>query len=82
MIKTSYPLVKSRPVAKFKYSGSHSKKVRRCVILTEVTRNIIRGYEVREGNEVRDLSDEVIKSYNRDKIEGLSRSSLSDSTTW
>lgn len=80
--ETSYPIIRNKPVAKFTYKGSHSKRVRRTVLLTEIRQNILRGYEVREGNEVRDLEDmvetgdEVIKSFSRTKVGDLERFSL------
>ena len=73
---TIYPVIRNRPVAKFRYKGSHSKPVRRTVLLTEVSRGIIRGYEVREGNETREPEDEVIKSFSRDKVLDLERFSM------
>lgn len=64
-----YPLVKQTPVARFWYKGqSHTHPVRRTVLVVESTRDIIRGYELREGNEIRKLSQAPIKSYRRDRI--------------
>ena len=74
--ETIYPVIRNRPIAKFRYKGHHSKPVRRTVLLTEVQRGILRGYEVREGNETRDPEDEVIKSFSRDKILDLERFSM------
>jgi hypothetical protein len=73
---TLYPVIRNQPIAKFRYKGNHSKPVRRTVFLTEVTRGILRGYEVREGNDTRDPEDEVIKSFSRDKILDLERFSM------
>ena len=74
----SYPTLRNKPVAKFQYRGSHSKPVRRTVILTAIERNVYTGYEVREGNEVREPCDSTIKSFNKDKIVGLDRFSAAD----
>lgn len=77
-----YEIVRNRPIAKFKYRGDHSKAVRRTVVLTQVTRNLFTGYEVREGNTTRSLEDNVIKSYSRDKMEGLERLPLDTENQW
>lgn len=65
-----YETIKSNPVAKFVYRGSHSKPVRRTILITENTKDIIKGYEVREGNEVRETDAAPIKSFRKDKIAG------------
>lgn len=69
----TYPILRNKPVAKFSYKGTHSKPVRRTVLLTALERNVITGYEVREGNEVRDPCESVIKSFSRDSIQDLRR---------
>jgi hypothetical protein len=76
-MSTTYPVVRNRPVAKFRYKGNHSKPVRREVILTDITRGCLTGYEIREGNTTRPLGKKVIKSYNRDEIMGLERFPIS-----
>ena len=67
-MKKVYPFVKSLPVAKFYYQGSHSHPVRRTVLVTESTPAFIRGYEVREGSETRPFTKSKIKTYTRSKI--------------
>lgn len=74
---TTYPVVRNRPIAKFRYKGNHSKPVRREVVLTDITRGCLTGYEIREGNTTRSLKNKVIKSYNRDEIMGLERFPIS-----
>jgi hypothetical protein len=66
--KLRYPLVKNKPVAQFYYEGHHSHPVRRTVLVTESDNSLIKGYELREGTVVRNLSGAPIKSYRRDKI--------------
>jgi len=78
----STTVIRNKPVAKFRYKGSHSKPVRRTVLLTELSRNVIKGFEVREGNEVRDESEEVIKSYSREKLVDFERLSITDGEPW
>ena len=63
-----YPFVKSLPVAKFYYQGSHSHPIRRTVLVTESTPAFIRGYEVREGSITRPFAKAKVKSYTRNKI--------------
>lgn len=78
MSATTYPVVRNLPVAKFRYRGSHSKPVRRTVVLTKITRTQLTGYEVREGNEVRDLENAQIKSFTRDEIQNLERQAMTN----
>jgi hypothetical protein len=61
-------LVRNLPAARFYYKGSHSHPVRRTVLVTEVGRNVIRGYELREGSDVREFSKSLYKTYSRSKI--------------
>lgn len=63
-----YEIVKTLPVARFWYKGSHTHPVRRTVLVTESNRNFICGYELRDGNVVRTAAKAPIKSYRRDKI--------------
>ena len=63
-----YKVMKTNPVATFCYKGNHSHPVRRTVVLTETNNDILKGYEVREGTEVRDLKNAPIKSFSKDKI--------------
>jgi len=74
---STYSVVRNRPVAMFRYKGTHSKPVRRTVVLTEITPKCLTGYEIREGNITRSIDDEVIKSFNRDEVMGLERCALS-----
>lgn len=63
-----YKLTKNVPVAKFWYKGNHTHPVRRTVLVIESDRNIITGYELREGSDVRKLAKAPIKSYKRSRI--------------
>lgn len=63
-----YNIVKNRPVASFRYKGTHSKPVRRVVLVTESDRNHITGYEIQEGNTTRERADAPIKTFTREKI--------------
>ena len=65
-----YDLVASKPVARFYYKGSHSHPVRRTVLVIDARENMIVGYEIREGDEVRSVEEAVahVKSYKKDKI--------------
>lgn len=74
---TTYQVLRNRPVATFRYRGSHSKPVRRKVVLTKVDRDCLTGYELQEGNTTRSLEAQVIKSYNRGEILSLERFPIS-----
>jgi hypothetical protein len=65
-----YEPVEKTPVAKFFYKGTHSRPIRRTVIVIKETRKIIVGYELREGNVLRSTKDAKnhIKSYLKSKI--------------
>lgn len=63
-----YPVVRNQPVARFYYQGNHSHPIRRTVLVTETTSALIKGYELREGATVRELSKAPIKSYSKSKI--------------
>jgi len=63
-----YNLVDNVPVARFWYKGNHTHPVRRTILVTESTRDYIKGYELRDGNIVRPASKAPIKTYNRAKI--------------
>jgi len=76
--ETVYPVIRNKPVAKFRYKGSHTKPVRRTVLLTEIKQATLTGYELRAGNDTRDPEDEVIRSYSRDDILDLERFSWAD----
>ena len=77
-----YPVIRNKPIAKFRYKGTHSKPVRRTVLITALERNVITGYEVREGNELRGAEDEVIKSFTKDEIFGLERFAAAADICW
>ena len=81
-LKLDYPILRNRPVAKFKYKGTHSKPIRRTVRLTSLERNVITGYEVREGNEIRDPDELVIKSFSKDEVMDLERFPASADVAW
>jgi hypothetical protein len=55
-------------VARFYYQGSHSHPVRRTILVTESKRRYIRGYELRDGKLIRDISNAPVKTYRRDEI--------------
>lgn len=63
-------LVARKPVARFYYKGAHTHPVRRTILITEETPDMIVGYELREGSLTRTLSQamKTIKSYSKDKI--------------
>ncbi len=61
-------LIKTDPVAKFYYKGSHSHPVRRTILILEITPKVITGYEIREGKTLRNFNKAKIKSYSRSKI--------------
>lgn len=60
--------VRNKPVAKFFYKGSHSHPVRRTVLIIESNDKYLRGYEVREGNKVRQLWECPIKTFTKKNI--------------
>ena len=67
--KKDYPVVRTRPVARFFYRGrSHTHPVRRTVVLIETTSTHIRGFELREGSTVRSFKDAPIKTFIRKNI--------------
>lgn len=63
-----YTVLRTLPVAKFFYKGTHTHPVRRTVLVIETNGKMITGYELREGNEVRQLNKAPVKSYKRNKI--------------
>lgn len=69
MKTAKYEIVGTNPVARFYYKGqSHSHPVRRTVLIVDDLPDLIVGYEVREGNEVRNVKEAPIKSFRKDKI--------------
>ncbi len=68
MSKSIKEPVRNLPVARFYYQGSHSHPVRRTIIVIESRRKYIRGYELREGKEIRSLKSAPIKTYRRSEI--------------
>ena len=74
MSNNFYPLVRNQPIARFWYQGKHTHPVRRVVAVTDVTPNLITGYELREGNSVRNtVLTAPVKSYRRDRIAMVSQ---------
>lgn len=64
-----YDPVKNLPICKFYYKGTHSHPVRRTILrIQSENPNIIVGYELREGYDVRKLKKAPIKSYSKDRI--------------
>lgn len=63
-----YNIVRNRPVAQFYYKGTKKAPVRRTVLITEQDKETIKGYEVREGSQVRDVEDAPIKTFRLDKV--------------
>lgn len=69
MKELKYNPVKNQPIARFYYQGpGHSHPVRRTIVIIEVTKTLIIGYEIREGSTVRSLKNARIKSFRRDRI--------------
>lgn len=75
----SINVIRNRPVAKFWYKGTHSKPVRRTILIDKLERGSISGYEVREGRTVKDVTTAQYKTFNRSKIKELSRHSINSS---
>lgn len=71
-VKVWKPL-RNQPVARFYYKGKHTHPVRRTVLLIEVNRRWIRGYELREGSTERTFAEAPIKTYTRKKIATLTQ---------
>ncbi len=64
-----YNIRKKNPVARFFYKGSnHSHPVRRTILVICNNKDIITGYEIRNGDTVVSLEDAPIKSYRKDRI--------------
>ncbi len=63
-----YEVVRERPIARFYYKGSHSHPVRRTVLIIENKPRFLRGYELREGSDVRPLSQAPVKTYTKSRI--------------
>ena len=63
-----YNLVENYPVARFWYKGTHTHPVRRTVLVTESTKTHLSGYELRDGNVVRQAINAPVKTYTRKKI--------------
>lgn len=61
-------IINNLSVAKFWYKGTHTRHIRRTIILIESCNTYLRGYEIREGNIIRSLKDAPIKSYTKSKI--------------
>lgn len=68
-MEIDYEIVKDKPLARFFYRGtSHSHPVRRSVLIISTNKNHITGYEVREGEIVRDLENAPVKTFRKDRI--------------
>ena len=63
-----YEIVRNMQVARFWYKGNHTHPVRRTVLVVEQTRDFIRGYELREGRNIRTASKAPVKTYRRERI--------------
>ena len=65
-----YDVVPNKPVARFFYQGSHTHPVRRTVLVIEDKEDVLVGYEFREGDVVRDITEarKCVKSYRKDRI--------------
>ena len=63
-----YEVIRNKPCAKFYYKGNHSHPVRRTVLIIENKPHFIRGYELREGSQVRNFKDAPVKTYTRSRI--------------
>ena len=65
-----YDLVANKPVARFYYKGQHSHPIRRTVLIIEEKDNLLIGYEIRSGNEVRSVKEALscVKSFRKDEI--------------
>lgn len=63
-----YTPIRNQPLWKFWYQGTHSHPVRRTVLVTQITDNLITGYELREGKKTRNAFKAPVKSYLREKI--------------
>lgn len=64
-----YQPVKKLPVCKFYYKGTHSHFVRRTILrIPSENPELITGYELREGSEVRNMKKAPIKTYRKDRI--------------
>lgn len=63
-----YEIIEKNPVARFWYKGNHTHPVRRTVLIIEQDDKLIRGYELREGNETRIAQKAPVKTYRKDKI--------------
>jgi len=67
-MELAYEVVRNLPVARFYYQGTHSHPVRRTVLIIEMHNSYFRGYELREGSKVRNLSEAPVKSYKKERI--------------
>jgi len=67
-MKEFYETVRERPIARFYYKGTHSHPVRRTVLIIENKPRFLRGYELREGSEVRSLNNAPVKTYTKSRI--------------
>jgi len=63
-----YEVLKKEPVARFYYKGHHSHPVQRTILVIEETKDVIKGYELRAGSEVRPFKKAPVRGYRKDKI--------------
>ncbi len=63
-------IVSQKPVARFYYKGGHSHPVRRTILIKEDRGDAFVGYELREGNVVRSMTEAMdqVKFYFKDEI--------------
>lgn len=72
----NYSFIRNLPVAQFAYKGSHSKPIRRTVLITEISDDLITGLEVQEGRNRHEVGSAQVKSYSREKVRDLTRISM------
>jgi len=63
-----YALAKRQPILRFYYQGSKSHPVRRTIAKIEETATTVTAYELRSGNDIRELRNAPIRTYRKDKI--------------
>ena len=61
-------IIGKKPVAKFRYKGSHTHPVRVTLLVIENKVNSLTGYVLRSGTEVFSMSKAPIRTYRKDRI--------------
>ncbi len=61
-------IISKKPVAKFRYKGSHSHPVRVTILVIENKSNLLTGYVLRSGSAVFSMNEAPIRSYRKDRI--------------